>query len=213
MTQVKLFNQKGESAGTVDLDPAVFDVPMREALVHQIVVAQQANARPVIAHTKTRGEVRGGGRKPWRQKGTGRARHGSTRSPIWVGGGVTFGPRKDHNVTKGVNRKARRKALLMVLSDKARHDRIVALDELAPTEFRTKTFTELVKKLPVRRRVLFVMPKADTKVSKSVANVPLLDAIRADSLNVLDVLRADYLVFARESFDRVKATFAKARKD
>ena len=108
--QTPIYNAKGESIGTQDLNPGVFNVAFNDAVVQQVVVAQQANARQVLAHTKGRGEVRGGGKKPWKQKGTGRARHGSTRSPIWVGGGITFGPTKERNFTLKVNKKMRQQA-------------------------------------------------------------------------------------------------------
>ena len=118
MINIDIYNQKGEKTGKIDIPESIFSLEPNIDLIHQVYVAQQANSRIAIAHTKTRGEVRGGGKKPWKQKGTGRARHGSIRSPIWKGGGVTFGPRSDRNFSKAINKKQRQKALFMVLSSK-----------------------------------------------------------------------------------------------
>src|SRR3989338_3936812 len=130
MAKVILYNQTGSEVGELSLDASLFDVAVDMALVHEAVVAQEANSRQVLAHTKDRGDVAGTGKKPWKQKGTGRARHGSRRSPIWVGGGITFGPTKDRNYSLKMNRKARRKALAMVLSDKVANNALFAVDSL-----------------------------------------------------------------------------------
>jgi len=125
-----VYNQQGEKVGQVDLPAELFGVPLNRDLVHQVVVTQMANSRQVLAHTKDRSEVRGGGAKPWRQKGTGRARHGSIRSPIWVGGGVAFGPTKERVFAKKINKKMKRQALFMVLSSKVKDKEIVLLDKI-----------------------------------------------------------------------------------
>src|SRR3989338_10491140 len=138
MAKVILYNQTGSEVGELSLDATLFDVAPDTALVHEAVVAQEANSRQVLAHTKGRGEVAGTGKKQWKQKGTGRARHGSRRSPIWVGGGITFGPRNDRNFSLKMNRKARRKALAMVLTDKLISARLVAVDDLGVEEGKTK---------------------------------------------------------------------------
>jgi len=129
--KVDIQNQKGEKVGTMELPKEIFEVEASPSLLHQAVVAQMSNMRTNIAHTKDRSEVRGGGRKPWRQKGTGRARHGSRRSPIWVGGGVTFGPTKYRNFTKKINIKMKQKAILAALSGKAKDSELVILDKLS----------------------------------------------------------------------------------
>src|SRR3989339_770912 len=128
--KVPVYNQKGETVSEMELPKEILEVSPNPDLVHHVVVAQQANRRQIIAHTKTRGEVRGGGKKPWRQKGTGRARHGSIRSPLWKGGGVTFGPRNDRVYEQDINRKMRRKALMVILSDKARTNTLLIVDAL-----------------------------------------------------------------------------------
>ncbi|MCU0679458.1 MAG: 50S ribosomal protein L4, partial [Planctomycetes bacterium] len=148
--KIKVYNQSGEATKEIELNPDVFGVAANPALVHQAYVAQIANERQVLAHTKDRSEVRGGGRKPWRQKGTGRARAGSSRSPLWIGGGVTFGPTKDRNFKKNINRKMKQKALLMALSDRASQNNLFLIDKLEMAEYKTKVFNNLLMKLTVK---------------------------------------------------------------
>ncbi len=211
--QEKLYNQEGEEIGKVDLPAEIFNVELNPDLVHQAVVAQMANARKVIAHTKDRSEKRGGGRKPWRQKGTGRARHGSIRSPIWRGGGVTFGPTKDRNFKKNINKKMKQKALLMVLSSKNKDKEMVLMDKIDLTESRTKLMVGLLNNLKdklkkdLSKSVLIVLPKTDLKISRAVRNIPKIKTIRADSLNVLDILNHHYLLILQESIKVVKQTY------
>ena len=140
----KIYNQKAETVGEIDLAEKVFGLKLNPALIHQVAVAQSANERQVLAHTKDRSEVRGGGRKPWRQKGTGRARAGSSRSPIWIGGGVVFGPTKDRNFSKKINKKMRQNALLMVLSDKVKNLQFAVLEKLTAGEYKTKPMNEMI---------------------------------------------------------------------
>ncbi len=142
--KINIYNQKAESVGDIKLSDKVFGVKANEALVHQAMVAQMSNERQVLAHTKDRSEVRGGGRKPWRQKGTGRARVGSIRSPIWKGGGVTFGPRSDRNFKKDINKKMKQKAMLMVLSDRVMSGNFVVLDKLEVEGFKTSVFNKML---------------------------------------------------------------------
>lgn len=144
MEKYPVYNIKAEKIKEAELNPAVFGVKVKESVVHQVMVAQMANARVAIAHTKTKGEVRGGGIKPWKQKGTGRARHGSIRSPLWKGGGVTFGPRKDRNFSQKVNKKMKTKALFMCLSDKVKNGLMVLVDKLNLAEGKTKEMTGVV---------------------------------------------------------------------
>lgn len=158
MPEVKVYNQEGKEVGKEKLNPAVFDVEVKPIVVQQVVVAIQANARQVIASTKDRSEVRGGGRKPWRQKGTGRARHGSIRSPLWRGGGVTFGPTTQRNFSLKVNKKVKRKVLFMSLSDKATNQKIILLDKIELPEIKTKKFFSILQNLKLR-------PKKEKKVT------------------------------------------------
>ncbi len=206
----KLYNQEGAAVGTIALDPAMFGVAPKPSVIKRAVVMQQANARRPIAHTKTRSEVRGGGRKPWRQKGTGRARHGSIRSPIWVGGGVTFGPRSDRNHAIRMNKKEWRKALFMVLSQKASEEKIVILDSLSMSAIKTKHLAALVRKLPNQgKRTLLVQPEKDLVIARSARNIPTLTTIMANSVNVVDILRNTYLLMPKASLDVLKKTYLK----
>jgi large subunit ribosomal protein L4 len=210
-----VYNQKGEEVGKAELPAEVFDVEMNPDLVHQAVVAQMANARRVIAHAKDRSEKRGGGRKPWRQKGTGRARHGSIRSPIWRGGGVTFGPTKERNFSKKINKKMRRKALFMVLSSKVKDKEFVLLDKIEIAEAKTKQMVEMIKNLKEKikkdldKNTLIVLPKTDLRVSRAVRNIPKIKTIRADSLNVLDILNHQYLLVLQDAIKVIKETYLK----
>jgi large subunit ribosomal protein L4 len=190
-----IYNQDGTAAGEQTLDPKVFGVKANPALVHEVIVAQESNARESISHTKTRGEVRGGGKKPWKQKHTGRARHGSTRSPIWVGGGVVFGPRNTRVWSKKVNKKAKKAALRMVLSDKAAEGRIVVLSSFELSEYKTKAVAGLMKKLPLKgRKTLIALPSVPEKVWKSAANIPFISVSGVGSLNIVDLLKNHNLV-------------------
>jgi len=157
---IKIYNQKIEEMGDFKLSDKVFGVKVNEGLVYQAMVAQMANERQVLAHTKDRSEVRGGGRKPWKQKGTGRARAGSTRSPIWMGGGVTFGPRKERNFKKKINKKMKQKAIAMVLSDRVDSKNFAILDKLEMNEFKTKAFTKIIDSL---ERKVFKLRKPSVK--------------------------------------------------
>ncbi len=210
--KVKIYNQDGNAVGEEKLDPRIFGVTPNLALVHQVVNAQQANARKAIAHTKDRGDVSGGGKKPWRQKGTGRARHGSTRSPIWVGGGVTFGPRSDRNFSEKVNKKMKSKALLMSLTDKVIENHLVLLDKFALSEYKTKRIADLLKKLPVAGSTLFVLPAADHVIVKSATNLPKITTSTVASLNILDVIKAGTVLTTVEALGKMSEKFLKADK-
>lgn len=147
MKKYPVYNTTGEKVKELDLDPKIFNVDIKEGVVHQVAISQMANSRVAIAHAKDRSEVHGGGAKPWRQKGTGRARHGSSRSPIWVGGGVTFGPTKNRNFSKKVNKKMKTKALFMCLSDKVNGSLLTMLDKLSVNDGKTREVVEVLKNL------------------------------------------------------------------
>lgn len=212
-----LYNQQGEEVGTTLLSKEIFDVKMNSDLLHQIIVSQMANRRKVIAHTKDRGEVRGGGKKPWRQKGTGRARHGSIRSPLWRGGGVTFGPRKEKIFKKKIPKKMKRKALFMALSDKFNNNLLIVLDGLKLEKVKTKFLAELIGnwrskiKNFKKGNTLIILPNYDKNIILSARNIPGVDTIWAGNLNALDVLSYKYLVLVKESIKTIKDTFAKEK--
>ncbi|MFA6909086.1 MAG: 50S ribosomal protein L4 [Patescibacteria group bacterium] len=210
MPSVAVYNNEGSKVSEVKLREDIFDVKVNPSLIQQAVVTQQANSRHPFAHTKTRGEVRGGGRKPWAQKGTGRARHGSIRSPIWKGGGVAFGPRKTRNYTKQINAKAKRKALFMVLSEKVRDNEFVVIDQLKFEKPKTKDIVGLMKKLPVKKNVLLILPVNQPMIYKSARNLPSTQVILADSLNVVDVLRAHTLVMPQSAVEVIEKTYRRS---
>ena len=206
--KLSTYNQEGKEIGQTLLPKEIFDVKMNSDLVHQVVVSQMANRRQRIAHTKGRAEVRGGGRKPWRQKGTGRARAGSIRSPIWRGGGVTFGPTKEKVFKKKIPKKMRRKALLMVLSAKAKNNFLIILDKLKIEKAKTKEITEILKKLPCQgENSLIALSQIDKNLILAARNIPKIDTIQAKDLNCLDLLSFKYLVMPKEAIKVIKETF------
>lgn len=190
-----------------DLPKEIFEVPMNADLIHQVVVSQIGNRRKVIAHAKTRAEVRGGGIKPWRQKGTGRARHGSSRSPIWIGGGVTHGPLKNENYKRVLPKNIKRKALFVALSDKAREGLLFVTESLAMKEAKTKSARELLKGLKITESCLIVLGKMEKNTILSMRNLPKVSTIQAKDLNCLDVVSSKYLVIDNEGIEEIKKTF------
>lgn len=210
MAIVKVHNMKGDVVGEQEMNPTVFEVAVNADLVHQAVVAQQANSRVAIAHTKIRSEVQGGGRKPWKQKGTGRARHGSSRSPLWRGGGITFGPRNDRNFSKKINKKMKNKALRMVLSDKLAHDKVLVIDTFDMEQPKTKVLLEMISKLSVAdHKVLMALSEKQEAVIKAAKNLPRVGFIAADSLNVVDVLNSDVLLLDQAALDKIIEVYTK----
>lgn len=209
--ETKIYNIEGKEAGNVTLPEAIFGLPWNADLVHQVVTAMQANARQSGAHTKTRGEVRGGGRKPWQQKGTGRARHGSSRSPIWKGGGVTHGPRNDKNYALKVNRSMRQKALLVTLSKKHQDGEIIFIDSIAmqaPKAAAAKAMLIAIGKHfsgfnKSKNAAYIALPERHLPTLKSFANMGHVAAGSVADLNPVHVLSAKYLVIAdpKSAFD------------
>jgi len=210
MPSVKVYNQEGKVTGELELSAKHFGVKPDQALVHTVVVAQQANARRPIAHTKNRGEVAGGGKKPWRQKGTGRARQGSIRAPQWKGGGVVFGPRNNRNFSLKVNRKVRQKALFMALSDKVGSGRFLVLEAFRPESIKTRHAAALLKALPVVRRALIVVPKSDPEFLRMVRNLPNAMLVTVNSLNVVDILKHQTLVFLKDAVPAFETLYRNA---
>lgn len=218
--QTLLYNQSGEEVGTVELPDEIFNLEINPDLIHQAVITQTANARKTLAHAKGRGEVRGGGKKPWRQKGTGRARHGSIRSPIWKGGGVTHGPLKEKVYSKKFNKKAKRKALFMALSSKANDNQLLVLDKIFLDQAKTKRMNEILNKvsvnLPDYKRgkkkqdtVLLVQPGANKDLVKTTNNLSFVKIVKADSLNIRDILEKKYLVLLKEAIPVIERTYLK----
>ncbi|MEI7620617.1 MAG: 50S ribosomal protein L4 [Candidatus Falkowbacteria bacterium] len=211
--KINVYNQKAENVGTLDLSDKIFKVALNNDLLHQAVIAQMANERQVLAHTKTKAEVSGGGKKPWKQKGTGRARVGSSRSPIWRGGGIIFGPRNDRNFKKNINQKMKQKAMFMALSDKVTNNTFVVLEDLNMPEFKTKNFNELLTNLEKkvlnneRRNVLVINDQKDEKVKYSGRNLKGVEIINLENLNLVDVLKYKNLVLTSEAVKKLEERY------
>lgn len=213
--KVTVYNQEGKEVGTTLLPKEIFGLKVNPDLVHQVVVSQMANRRKVIAHTKGRAEVRGGGRKPWRQKGTGRARVGSIRSPLWRGGGVTFGPTKERVFKKKINKKMRKIAFFMALSTKAKNNLLLILDKLSLKQPKTKSMTKIIEnwKSEIKNfkegSCLIASPRKDENIIRATRNIPNLQTIEARNLNTLDLLSFKYLIMPKETIKVIKETFLK----
>jgi len=204
-----VYNQNGEIIGSATLPKEIFGVEFNADLVHQIMVSLSANKRQISAHTKNRGEVRGGGKKPWRQKGTGRSRHGSIRSPLWKGGGVTHGPRKDRIFERDIPKKMRRKALFMVLSQKAKDKQLVVLDKIESSG-KTKEMANSLAKLPCKNHTtLIALSNYDKKIFLASRNIKKTSIDDARNLNVLDLLNTKYLLMTKETIKTIQDTFLK----
>ncbi|MGE5417915.1 MAG: 50S ribosomal protein L4 [Acidobacteriota bacterium] len=207
MPKVAIYNMAGAQVGEMDLNDSVFGIEPNEAVVHQVIKAQLANRRAGTHATKTRAMVRGGGRKPWRQKGTGRARAGSRRSPIWKGGGVTFGP-QPRDYTIQLPRKVRRLALKSALSDKVKSENIIVVDQLNFDEPKTKRMAEVLGALKIEKKALVVTADGNANVVKSARNIPGIKPVRADFLSVYDLVAYDKLVITRDAVTKVEEGFA-----
>ncbi len=208
MMKADLYNIEGEKKGKVEVSSDIFGIKMNSDLVYQVVRVQQMLRRQNTAHTKQRGEVRGGGKKPWRQKGTGRARHGSIRSPLWRGGGVTFGPRNERNYKKKLNKKSRRKALFMVLSAKLESNMIFFVSDLNFKEPKTKLVHEFIDKTFCKGSTLIVLPNVDKNAILAARNLEGVSTIQAKDINPLDLMSYKYLIIPKESVNIIKENFA-----
>lgn len=207
MPKLTVYNQSGEPVGETKVPAAFFDAPLNEAVIYQAAMAQAARRKPRTASTRTRAEVRGGGAKPWPQKGTGRARHGSIRSPIWKGGGVVFGPHpRPHTVR--VPKKVRRAALYAVLSEKTRRGRVLVMEEITLNEPRTRVVTGILKSLKAIGNALIVTARPDQNLIKSARNLPGVKTMLAEQLNVLDLLNCEHLILTREALAKMEEVFA-----
>jgi large subunit ribosomal protein L4 len=213
MSKVKVYNLNGEVVSEHELNPEVFGVAVKPELVQMVVEAQMANSRQVLAHTKGRSEVRGGGKKPWKQKGTGRARHGSIRSPLWRGGGITFGPTRERNFAKSINQKVKNKVLRMVLSDKAAYDHLILVNEISITEPKTKRVAEILKKLPIQgKSTMIVLDKKDDGFIRASRNLTKLVTCALTSLNVVDLLKNEYLITSVKGAEKIAKFYTPKNK-
>lgn len=206
MANVAVYNMEGKEVDKIELNDSIFGVEINEHLVHMAVLQQLANKRQRTQKAKTRSEVRGGGRKPWRQKGTGHARQGSTRSPQWTGGGVVFAPTpRDYSFK--LNKKEKRAALKSALTSRVVENKFVVVDELKLDEIKTKKFVEVLKNLNVEK-ALVVLNDMDEKVIASAANIPTVKTTQTNELNVFDVLKYDTVVVTKAAVATIEEVYA-----
>ena len=207
MATVAVYNIEGKEVDKLELNDAVFGVEINEHLVHMAVVAQLANKRQGTQSAKTRAEVRGGGRKPWRQKGTGHARQGSTRSPQWTGGGVVFAPTpRDYSFK--LNKKEKRAALKSVLTDKVQNNKLIVVDELKLDEIKTKKFVAVLNNLNVTKKALVVLNDNDKNVMLSARNIPTVKTSLTNTINVYDILNANTVVVTKDAVKTIEEVYA-----
>ena len=206
MANVSVYNMEGNEVGKMDLNDAVFGVEVNEHLVHMAVVAQLANNRQGTQKAKTRSEVSGGGRKPWRQKGTGHARQGSTRAPQWTGGGIVFAP-TPRDYTIRLNKKEKRAALKSALTSKVQGSSLIVVDELKFDEIKTKNFTNVMNNLKVEKG-LVVIADNDINVVMSAKNVADVDTTLVNTINVYDVMKAKTVVLTKDAVAKIEEVYA-----
>ena len=207
--QISLLNNKGQKKGKLELPKEIFEISAKDVLISSEVRRILANLRTAQAKTKKRGQVSGGGRKPYRQKGTGRARAGSIRSPLWRGGGIIFGPSGRENYSLKTPKKQIQKALLAVLSEKAKTGQLIVVDKFAITTFKTKEFLQILQKLPIAENstILLVLAQFDEKLIKSASNLNYLQIIFVSNLNIFDLLKYDFVVMDKLTLDKLISIF------
>lgn len=204
---IVLYSQTGEKVKDIGVSDELFDAEVNEGLMHQALVRQHANARVSLAHTLTKGETRGGGAKPYRQKGTGRARQGSVRNPHYKGGGVAMGPRNVRNFEKDMPKKQRRKALFSALTLKAKDGNISALNKYETKEIKTKNFVEMLNKLPGARSTLVVLDAKNEVLQKSASNIPNVKTLLVNYLNMADLLKYEKVIFLESALKKAEEIF------
>lgn len=207
MPNAVLYNMEGKELGSYELNAAVFGIEPNKTAIHTVVVSYLANQRQGTQSALTRAEVRGGGIKPWRQKGTGRARQGSIRSPQWTGGGVVFAP-KPREYSLGVNKKIKKLALKSALSAKALENEILVLDAISLEEIKTKKIAEMLKNLKVDSKALIVLPEKDEKVYRSAKNIPGVETSFVGTLNVYELLKHDKLIITKDAAEKLVEVYA-----
>ena len=206
MAKVSVFNMEGAQVGEIELNDAVFGVEVNEHLVHMAVVSQLANKRQGTQSAKTRAEVSGGGRKPWRQKGTGHARQGSTRAPQWTGGGVVFAP-KPRDYSFKLNKKEKRAALKSVLTSRVNENKLIVVEGFKFDEIKTKKFVTVMNNLKVAK-ALVVLNDGDKNAAMSARNIPTVKTAYTNTINVYDILKYDTLVVAKEAVAKIEEVYA-----
>lgn len=207
MPKVTVYDMSGNNVGEIELSDAVFGIEPNPSAVHQVIVNYLANQRQGTQSTLTRSEVRGGGRKPWRQKGTGHARQGSIRAPQWRKGGIALGPKpRDYSYT--LNKKVRRLALKSVFSDKVQSADLIVVDNITVDGFKTKTMVNMLKALGADKKALIVMPEKNEQVIKSAANIPGVKTALVNTINVYDIVNAEKFIVAKEAVQKLEEVYA-----
>ena len=207
MSQISVFDMTGKKVADTELNDSVFGITPNKGIMHALVVNYLANQRQGTQSTLTRTEVSGGGRKPWRQKGTGHARQGSTRAPQWVHGGIALGP-KPRDYSYSLNKKERRLGMKSALSTKVIDENLIVVDSIKTEEFKTKTIVEMLKALNVEGKALIVTAEADTKVIKSAGNIPGVKTATVNTLNVYDILNYDKFIVASDAVTKIEEVYA-----
>jgi large subunit ribosomal protein L4 len=209
MAKVTVYNLEGKKVEDMELSDAVFGCKSNNDLLHQVYVAIEANRRQVLAHTKGVGQRSGSGKKPWKQKGTGNARVGQKRNPIWRGGGVSMGPTKDRNFSKDINKKMKRKAVMVALSEKVRMGNMVIVERLEFAEAKTKQFNAALKSLELKGKVLVALDEKQRKTALASRNIKNISNVAAKNLNVFDLLNNQKLLISKESVKFIEEKFSK----
>lgn len=207
MPNVSVVDMEGKKVGSVDLSDSIFGIEPNTAVMHQVVLSYLAAQRQGTQSALTRAEVSGGGKKPWRQKGTGRARQGSTRAPQWTHGGIVFAP-KPRDYSFSVNKKEKRLALKSALSAKAAENEIIVVDKIVTDEYKTKTMVAMLDAIKVDKKTLIVLSEVDDKVIKSANNIPGVKTAQVNTINVYDILNADKLVIAKDAVSKIEEVYA-----
>ena len=207
MPKVNVFNQNGDMVGDIELNKDIFDIEVNEHVVYEVVKNQLANRRQGTQSAKTRAEVRGGGKKPWRQKGTGRARQGSIRSPQWKGGGVVFAP-KPRDYSYKVPKKVKRLAMKSVLTSKVKDEEIIVLDNLVLEIISTKEAVKILKNIKADKKALVVIAESDEKVYRSFRNIENIDTVTVKDMNVYDILRFNSFIITKDAIAKVEEVLA-----
>lgn len=207
MPKVNVFNQNGDMVGDIELNKDIFDIEVNEHVVYEVVKNQLANRRQGTQSAKTRAEVRGGGKKPWRQKGTGRARQGSIRSPQWKGGGVVFAP-KPRDYSYKVPKKVKRLAMKSVLTSKVKDEEIIVLDNLVLEIISTKEAVKILKNIKADKKALVVIAESDEKVYRSFRNIENVDTVTVKDMNVYDILRFNSFIITKDAIAKVEEVLA-----
>lgn len=212
MLKTDILNLKGETVKDIALDASIFARAENAKLVSEAVRIELANKRQSIAHTKNRGEVSGGGRKPYKQKGTGNARAGSTRSPLWTGGGVTFGPTKDRNFKLRMPKVMKQNAIKTVLSEKVKAKRLIIVNDFALKNISTKSFVEILDKLPIEEgKILIVIESMNAELELSSANVPFVKLIKVENLNMIDIANHEYMIITEAVLTKMSENLGKRK--